>query len=470
MSKFTYTFVEDDVGEKKTLTATYNDLTASITLNVKKKTAVEEITPGLDSIDEADISGSFPTGLSDSYFSIIYHTLSSYSETLDVAELNSAARVYLANLNGDDVSNYSDKTYYGKDNEGIFVVIPSTSSNIYNNNVYEYDENNVAKSYKVYIAGTCDIVDIGDLPNNVNLTLANGYYYDIDNKLYLFLNTRLNMVYFSSDYSQFWYSEDDTKKTIISNDTYKDDSYYLKHSSSENANNLASDDSAMMIVGGVIDSIITSNTLVNIQHFCGCPNVPTVILSDNLTEVGDYAFAGSSISGTVSITSDSKITKIGKYAFKGCSNIKLFQNEDGDTVLPSSLISIDDYAFYGAPGLKGLDLTNCSNLTTVGLEAFGSCGNLGTVSYLQSQIEPDKNTGTRLLYLPPEKGTSGNYVPRVSGSTASVTASYKYDYTNWIADATTDEEKAEREVEQNAADNNYCFKYSGPSVITWYCK
>lgn len=473
-----YKFTQLDQNKSFLLAATKNSLSTSITLNCK----AQEIEQGSDPIEDLEVSGSFPTGLSDSYFSIIYHTDESYYQTLDVDELNAAARTYLSYVTPD--VDTSDKVYYGQDSEGIYVAIPtSNSSTTYSNDIYTYNIDGSAASYKVYIMGTCDIIDIGDLPNNVELTLANGYYYDIAGKLYLFLNTALNMVCFSTnssgetDYSEFWYSGDSSnKKAIISNDTYKNDAYYLKQSSSENATNLALDDDAMMIVGGVIDIIVTSNTLSKIEHFSNCSNVSGVIFSDNLTEIGDYAFYGGSLSGDVEISIDaSKVTRIGKYAFSGCPNIKLFwESDDSDeTILPASLQEIDDYAFYAASGLKAIDLSKCTSLVTIGNYAFSACGNLGKVTYLESQVELDLNDNTRLLYLPPEQGTSGNFVPRNSGETESVTASYQYSddsYDTWIAAAETDTEKVNREKEKDDENNNYCFKNSGPSVITWICK
>lgn len=474
---FTYTFKEDDNNKSFNLSVNYNDLSESIIIHCRSKIEIGE-----DPVEEGKISGSFPTGLSDSYFSIIYHTYNGttadYAKTLDIDELNNTARIYLQYIYPNSNEDYSNKNYYGQDDNGIYVVIPvQNSDKKYNNELYQGTEDNPI-SYKVYLCGTCDVVDIGVLPNNVKLTLANGYYYDIENTLYLFLNTNLNMVCFSTDetnvtdYKQFWYFEDENnKKSIISNLNYYSDSHYLKHNEDRLTTNLVLDNDAMMINSGVIDLIVTSNNITNIEHFCACSNVETIILSDNLIEIGDYAFANGSLSGTVKMASDiSNIERIGRYAFYQCPNIKLFQDEHGITVLPNSIKYIDDYAFYSAPGLKEIDFSNCLNLLSVGNESFGKCGNLNTVTYLQEQIEPDKNTNTRLLYLPPEKGTNGNYVPRVKGHIESVTASYQYNYTDWINDSENESERDERISERDAEDNNHVFKGSGPSVIKWICK
>lgn len=475
---FTYTFQQLDQNKSFLLTATKNSLSTSITLNCK----AQEIEQGSDPIEDSEVSGSFPTGLSDSYFSIIYHTDESYYQTLDINELNAAARTYLSYVTPDvDTSN---KVYYGQDSEGIYVAIPTSNlSTTYSNNIYSYNSDGTVASYKVYIAGTCEIIDmnITSSENNIDLALANGYYYNIAGKLYLFLNTSINMVCFSTnsdettDYSEFWYYEkEDDIKTITSDTIYKNNAYYLKHfsnSTSETTENLATDEDAMMITGAVIDSIITSNTLLKIEHFNGCPNVPKVILSESLTEIGDYAFYNSSLAGLVSTSvEESNIIRIGKYAFSGCSNIKLFlnPNNDKETLLPTSLQEIDDYAFYSSSGLDNFNLSNCNELTTVGYKAFANCSNLRTVTYLESQVESDSDDNTRLLYLPPDKGSSGNYASRKAGEDDTVTVTYSYDYTDWIVAASDEDEKAIREAERNDTNNNYCFY--GDTNIEWICK
>lgn len=428
---FLYTFDTKDQNKFFTLTAKYKNLFDSIQISCKKS---EELDPGQDPILEDKISGSFPTGLPDSYFSIIYHTSplspAALAKTLNVNELNESARLYLSYINPDSDENFNDKLYYGQDDNGIFVAIPTTvNQKIYNNVVYKYNDDGSPASYKVYIAGTCDIIDIGYLPNNVNLTLANGYYYEIENTLYLFLNTRLNMVCFSTDssgstdYKQFWYKDDEENKKVLKNNLlYYSDSYYLKHSEDKQATNLSLKEDAMMITGGVIDLIVTSNTITSIEHFNACANIGDIILSDNLINIGDYAFTNGSLSSDVTMMSEnSKVERIGRYAFSGCPNIKLFQDNEGNTKLPDSIKYIDEKAFYSAPGLKGIDISDCTQLRQIGEKAFSECGNLQRVIYRQYQIEPDNINSTQLLYLPPMEN-----IPRTSGHAYSGTASTLY--------------------------------------------
>ena len=493
MSNFIHTFTDDDAGKTFRLTASLlnnQSITDSITIKCNKK----PVKPEEPEIIE-DVTTSYPDGLSASYFSILYNTMDSpvYGDgtPLNINQLNEDAKVYMSNLYPDQKEEIATKNYYGKDDYGIYVVVPKSIENQtdspFNNRIYVYNEDKTIIFYKVYIKGVCYIVDVGSLDNNINLTLANGYVYDIQNTLYLFLNTMIKMIYFktnddgSIDYSYFKETPSDSYRLIQpDNSIYVTNGYYLEHFATSDGSiqtkslSDSSVNNTMMVTGGVIDSIITSNSVVNINHFIGGPNVSEVVFSDNLLEIGDYAFAGSALSGTIRMASkEPKIQKIGKYAFANCPNLKLFSEIEGQTILPKSITYIDEYAFFAAPGIKYCDFTQCTSLRYVGKKAFSKCGNLGTVKYLLSQIEPDEITYTRLLYLPPDKGTDGNYVPReITGIAGSkVTAKYVYNYTQWIADAETDEEIAKRTEEANdTTNNNFCFLEAGPSSITWICQ
>lgn len=130
------------------------------------------------------------------------------------------------------------------------------------------------------------------------------------------------------------------------------------------------------------------------------------------------------------------------------SNLNLLNinaTSDGFSHMPASLKKIGDYAFQNSAGLKKISFLNCSQLQSVGNEAFGNCGNLRNVKYLQKQVEPDKITSTQLLYLPPEQGSDGNYVPRIKTSSPRlVTASYGYDYEAASAYPNITEEEKEK--------------------------
>ena len=80
-----------------------------------------------------------------------------------------------------------------------------------------------------------------------------------------------------------------------------------------------------------------TNTLVN-----GCK---TTIIPNSVTSIGNQAFYG--CSGLTSITIPNSVTSIGDYAFYGCSGLT-------NITIPNSVTSIGDYAFYGCSGLTEL--------------------------------------------------------------------------------------------------------------------
>ena len=105
-----------------------------------------------------------------------------------------------------------------------------------------------------------------------------------------------------------------------------------------------------------------SNTLI-----AGCKKS---VIPNSVTSIGDYAFFY--CSGLTSITIPNSVTSIGIDAFYGCENLK-------SVTIPNSVTSIGDYAFYYCTGLK--TVINFSNLAfTKGL------GNYGYVSYYADTI------------------------------------------------------------------------------------
>ena len=90
-------------------------------------------------------------------------------------------------------------------------------------------------------------------------------------------------------------------------------------------------------------------------------NINSIVLSGNITSIGDYAFYFCAFATSVTIP-DSVIT-IGKNAFWGCNDL--------DITIPSKVTSIGDYAFYGCDGITSITLPN--SVTSIGKFAFYGC-------------------------------------------------------------------------------------------------
>ena len=146
--------------------------------------------------------------------------------------------------------------------------------------------------------------------------------------------------------------------------------------------------------------------------FSGCTQFDTITLPETVTEIGEYAFRGSSL---VSITlpegllvigdtafsdcdSLKEITvppnaQIGSCAFSGCYSLRRVTLSEGihtiapyafqncwlleSVLLPDSLRSIGDMAFYNCSQLK--DIQFPSSVTSIGEHAFAHCSSLKNV-------------------------------------------------------------------------------------------
>ncbi|MGN1417842.1 MAG: leucine-rich repeat domain-containing protein, partial [Acutalibacteraceae bacterium] len=169
-------------------------------------------------------------------------------------------------------------------------------------------------------------------------------------------------------------------------------------------------------------------------------NLKSVTFGDSLTSIGDHAFTG--CSGLTSITLPDSVTSIGSQAFYNCTGLtrvnisdlaswckisfddnasnplcyaeKLYINGNLATniVIPDSVTSIGDWAFYGYKGLTSITIPD--SVTSIGNSAFSGCTNL---QYAESKggLETVGNyvfngcSNLAYLIVPNSVTTLGNY-------------------------------------------------------------
>ena len=99
----------------------------------------------------------------------------------------------------------------------------------------------------------------------------------------------------------------------------------------------------------------------------GCKT--SIIPTDGVTSIGDYAFSG--CSGLTSVTIGNGVTSIGKYAFSGCIGLT-------SITIPDSVTSIGHYAFPNCIGLTSITIPD--SVTSIGNSAFSSCSSLTSIT------------------------------------------------------------------------------------------
>lgn len=136
---------------------------------------------------------------------------------------------------------------------------------------------------------------------------------------------------------------------------------------------------------------------------------PTITIPSSVASIGSYAFYESY--GLTSITIPSSVASIGNYVFPYCSALTSISVEAGNpaydsregcnaiiqtaknaliagcanTVIPSSVTSIGDYAFSGRSALTSITIP--SSVTSIGTAAFDSCESLASISLPASITE-----------------------------------------------------------------------------------
>ena len=154
-----------------------------------------------------------------------------------------------------------------------------------------------------------------------------------------------------------------------------------------------------------LTSVTIGNSVTSIgsSAFSGCSGLTSVTIPNSVTSIGNNAFYN--CTGLTSVTIGNSITSIGESAFWGCSGLTSIIVENGNsfydsrnncnaiietatntlivgcmnTIIPNSVTSIGNYAFYNCTGLTSVTIPN--SVTSIGSSAFSGCTGLTSPIY-----------------------------------------------------------------------------------------
>jgi hypothetical protein len=105
-------------------------------------------------------------------------------------------------------------------------------------------------------------------------------------------------------------------------------------------------------------------------------SVTSIIIPDSVTSIGDYAFYG--CLSLNSVTIPNSVRTIGAYAFANSSSPPFPVGQLSSIAIPDSVTNIGEKAFYGCTKLTNVTIGN--GVTSIGAGAFGECSSLTSMT------------------------------------------------------------------------------------------
>ncbi len=216
-------------------------------------------------------------------------------------------------------------------------------------------------------------------------TQVDGIWYNFDSS-----TQTAEVTYRGSNYASYS-NEYSGSVTIPSSVTYNNKTYSVT----------SIGDYAFLYCTGLTSvTIPNSVTSIGDEAFYGCSGLTSITIPNSVTRIGEGAFAY--CSGLTSVTIPNSVTSIGDFAFLYCTSINVVDDnpnysskdgvlfdkqqttliqypggKQGAYVIPNSVTSIGNYAFYGCSGLTSITIPN--SVTSIGKDAFKNCSGLTSI-------------------------------------------------------------------------------------------